>query len=164
MHGKIRCRSAFVDERSAHGAFTVKLGEPGLPVYGDLDVPWIAPEHLSDMDSVANAQKADVYALGTTLWEIFHWGKSPLHVIPKENVREFFGSGSRLSLADVPEEFCPIIAGCWNRNDERSAPDEIVRDINKLLHRLDTPRDRERNLRTNKTAVVPTSSPTRTAK
>ncbi|XP_028968501.1 uncharacterized protein LOC100908044 [Galendromus occidentalis] len=144
VHGKIRSRSVFVFDRS-QGPLKVKLGEPGVLQYTDEDVPWIAPEHLQDMDSVASAPAADVYALGTTLWEIFNRASSPFGIVPLDQATEFFKSGNCLPLAEVPQEFHPIIAGCWLRDpDDRNAPDEMVRNIDRILHQIDEPRDGEK--------------------
>ncbi|XP_003747168.2 tyrosine-protein kinase JAK2 [Galendromus occidentalis] len=139
VHGRIRCRSAFVVDRSEN-SFKVKLGEPGLQVYNEDDVPWIAPEYLSVMDSVAHAQKADLYALGTTMWEIFHQAESPFKLVSYEDAKAFFASGNRLSLAEVPQEFCPIISDCWHSDPEkRRVPKEIVRTIHQLLYQTYKP-------------------------
>lgn len=139
VHGRIRCCSAFVVDRSEN-SFKVKLGEPGLQVYNDDDVPWIAPEYLSVMDSVAHAQKADLYALGTTMWEIFHKAESPFKAVSYEDARPFFASGGRLSLAAVPQEFCSIIKDCWKSDpDKRRVPKEIVRSIHQLLYQIYKP-------------------------
>lgn len=108
--------------------------------YNDYDVPWIAPEYLSVMDSVAHAQKADLYALGTTMWEIFHKAGDPFKTVDYDEAKAFFASGKRLSLAAVPQEFCSIISDCWNSDpDQRRSPDAIVRDIHQLLYQIYRP-------------------------
>ncbi|OQR69047.1 tyrosine-protein kinase JAK2-like [Tropilaelaps mercedesae] len=161
VHGKIRCRSAFVAE-CAQSSFKVKLGEPGLLSYDDRDIPWIAPEYLSVKDSVAYSLKADLYALGTTLWEIFHHAKDPFKFVPMEEARKFFAEGKRLSLADVPQEFCAIVADCWHSDpDERRSPRSIVRDIHQLLYQIYLPRkyNTYTDLDINSTVTAPLDSP-----
>lgn len=144
VHGRIRCKSAFVVDRSEN-SFKVKLGEPGLQVYDELDVPWIAPEYLSVMDSVAHAQKADLYALGTTMWEIFNKAADPFDAEDLKDkswdeVRAFFAYNGKLSLAAVPLEFCAIISNCWSSDpDQRTAPNAIVRDLHQLLYQIYKP-------------------------
>lgn len=39
-------------------------------------LPWIPPEFYSDLESAKKSSQADIWALATTMWEIFSKGTS----------------------------------------------------------------------------------------
>lgn len=48
-------------------------------------IHWIPPEHFNDYSHAAKSTASDVFAFGTTIWEIFSYGVKPLSTLsPKE--------------------------------------------------------------------------------
>ncbi|KAH7966577.1 hypothetical protein HPB49_017871 [Dermacentor silvarum] len=81
VHGKIRCRNILVSQHEAN-AFYVKLSDPGLLVYMNEDIHWIPPEFYNNLNMAKSSIKADTWAFGTTLWEIFSYGEPPMAGVP----------------------------------------------------------------------------------
>lgn len=145
VHGNVRCSNVFVAERN-ESVFKVKLGDAGMFThYPPESVHWLPYEMLATSRTPAKADctiKSDVYALGTTFWEIFTLGRSPSEAFPDaESARDAYIRGERLpqperakhSLADVFK----IMKECWFPiPDIRKDPQATMRDMNRLLHRV----------------------------
>ncbi|KAK0091600.1 hypothetical protein PV326_002968, partial [Microctonus aethiopoides] len=79
VHGNIRCRKLLVHIHK-NDKFIVKLTDPGLFNYTQSDIHWLPPECYSNPNLARRSTRADVWALGTTLWEIFSRGAVlPVH-------------------------------------------------------------------------------------
>ena len=58
--------------------FKVKLCEPGKVEYSNDDIHWIPREHIDHPSSALADTLTDTWAFGTTLWQMFSYGISPL--------------------------------------------------------------------------------------
>ncbi|CAG7733213.1 unnamed protein product [Allacma fusca] len=134
VHGNIRCHNVLVYEHT-DSAFVVKLADPSIPDYSLQDIHWIPPE-LYEIPSLAKAYgTADVWALGTTLWQVFSYGKKP----PEDlSYKAKYSCGWRLPRPPkCPPEIYRIISECWSQiPDCRKQPQAIVRDIHQILYQL----------------------------
>lgn len=70
VHGKIRCSKLLLHAHTDN-SFVVKLADPGLFTYTDNDVHWLPPETYDDPEQARRSFQADVWAVGTTIWQIF---------------------------------------------------------------------------------------------
>ncbi|XP_014671247.1 PREDICTED: tyrosine-protein kinase JAK1-like [Priapulus caudatus] len=78
-HGNIRCCNVMACH-DATGKFRVKLSDPGLPSTHADRIHWLPPENfavINDARSYRPSRRADIWAFGTTLWEIFEFGARP---------------------------------------------------------------------------------------
>ncbi|XP_065205538.1 tyrosine-protein kinase hopscotch [Planococcus citri] len=144
VHGNIRCRKVLVSSHTEN-SFAVKLSDPGLHEnYTDADLHWIPPEHQNNnMNEARNSVAADVWAFGTTLWEIFSYGKSPPLAEPSV-IRKFYKSGKMLPQPiGCPDTVYYVMKECWNNEtDHRKRPQAVMRDINQVLYQVYNARQR----------------------
>lgn len=137
VHGKIRCRNVLVSQHEAN-AFYVKLSDPGLLVYTEEDIHWIPQEYYHCLSLAKSSVKADIWAFGTTLWEMLSFGESPMSgIAPAEAMRRYRG-GERLVIpADTHEAIRSLIEECWSADpDCRPQPQTIMRDINQIFYEV----------------------------
>ena len=121
VHGSIRCHNLLVSAYTP-STLKVKLSDP-LSNWSR-EAPWIAPEEQPD--AVATAA-GDVWAFGTTLWEIFCYGRKPA----------FPDVGDLVCPFGCPEEVWKLIHGCWETLPEgRKQPQELNRDISQILYEV----------------------------
>ena len=125
IHGRIRCHSLLVSEYSSR-CFKIKLSDPLNEMNENYERAWIPPEFDSSSINL-NSSSIDVWAFGTTLWEIFSYGSKP----------------SCTNVYNLLQPFaCPIavwslILECWNADDNlRIMPQAIVRDVNQIFHQF----------------------------
>ncbi|KAK3088870.1 hypothetical protein FSP39_024808 [Pinctada imbricata] len=84
-HGNICCHNILLF-KYAIDEIHVKIGDPGMVSLLNTQsidyeenrrrVPWLAPELLNDMNQMTT--QSDMYAFGTTMWEMFSFGKNPV--------------------------------------------------------------------------------------
>ncbi|GIY34753.1 tyrosine-protein kinase hopscotch [Caerostris extrusa] len=136
QHGNIRCRNVFVAVHT-ESSFKIKLADPGLISYTDADIPWIPPECYKDYSLASKSVFADVYAYGTTLWEMFSYGAKPLAHLSPSQAREFFYHRHQTLTfpANCLKEMRKLIEECWH-SDNRPRPQTIVRDVNQILYEV----------------------------
>ncbi|GFY60177.1 tyrosine-protein kinase hopscotch [Trichonephila inaurata madagascariensis] len=136
-HGNIRCHNVFVVVHN-DGSFKVKLTDPGLISYTHADIHWIPPECYSDYSLASKSHLADVYAYGTTLWQIFSHGSKPLAGFSAKQAKEFYMNGNSLSFPpDCLKEIAKLVEECWlHDQDNRKQPQAIVRDVNQILYEV----------------------------
>ncbi|KAG1677086.1 Tyrosine-protein kinase JAK2 [Nymphon striatum] len=131
-HGRIRCSNIFVYKREAN-VFKVKLGLPRIHNYTNDDMHWIPREYHDNLSLAEHTLSTDVWAFGTTLWEIFSYGQKPSSTkITKSDYRR----GITLTK---PENCNPniirLIGECWLKDpDDRKKPQAIMRDIQQTLY------------------------------
>ncbi|KAL4221728.1 hypothetical protein ACF0H5_019983 [Mactra antiquata] len=158
-HGNLNCDNLSVmefDERY----LIVKITDPGLvslynqlPIEHEVNqarVPWLAPELHSDLSAI-NIQ-TEVYSYGTTLWQMFSGGRSPLQYDPKllhlnaTGIRQFFASGNDIltcpdtlkiqeadpkEIQDLKTQLYETMVSCWKLDpEERMEPKRILRGLN----------------------------------
>lgn len=125
VHGSIRCHNLLVSSFNP-SSLKVKLSDPlSIP---DLrrEAPWISPEVRRD-GLEASSSSSDVWAFGTSLWEIFSYGLKP----DSEDV------GSLLQPMGCPPDVWDLIQECWRENfEERKQPQSIVRDLSQILYEV----------------------------
>ncbi|XP_014232207.1 tyrosine-protein kinase hopscotch [Trichogramma pretiosum] len=138
IHGNIRCRKLMVHAHT-NNSFIVKLVDPGIFVYKPSDVHWLPPECYSNPDTARRSTFADVWAIGTTMWEIFSRGSVLPPTRDIESVKKFYASGKRLPPpGDCPPEVYRLMKECWCEISEgtRKQPHAIMRDINQIKHQV----------------------------
>ncbi|XP_042144790.1 tyrosine-protein kinase JAK2 [Ixodes scapularis] len=137
VHGKVRCHNILVSQHEAN-AFYVKLSDPGLLIYGEGDVHWIPPEFYHSFSLARSSVKADIWAFGTTLWEIFTFGESPMAGLTNSEALKKYREGERLRIpADLHEGIRTLLAECWFVDpDNRPQPQTIMRDINQIFYEV----------------------------
>ncbi|CAG9764694.1 unnamed protein product [Ceutorhynchus assimilis] len=135
VHGKIRCRKLMVNSHEEN-AFTVKLADPGIHTnYDPGEVHWIPVECYTNLDKRSTA--ADVWAMATTLYEIFTYGKEMPEIDHMQTIRWYL-TGKRLPQPPgCPDEIYTLMTECWNADPHRrKQPQEISRDVNQLLYQV----------------------------
>ncbi|KAK9497663.1 hypothetical protein O3M35_004350 [Rhynocoris fuscipes] len=135
VHGYIRAHKVMV---AAHteSTFSVRLADPGIHTgFTNHDYHWIPAELYSQLDSVSRLSTSDVWALGTTLWQLFSFGLQPPAI---ENIKDFYLSGKRLDKpSNCRKEVYNLMLECWHQDpDQRKRPQAAMRDINQLLYQV----------------------------
>ncbi|KAF8794893.1 Tyrosine-protein kinase JAK2 like protein [Argiope bruennichi] len=137
VHGNIRCHNILV---SSHGesCFKVKLADPGIITYTDADIHWIPPECYDDYSRASKSILADVYAYGTTVWQIISRGGKPMPLLTPKQAKEHYLKNLGLGIPSTcQEEMGKLIEECWFRDpDNRKQPQSIVRDVNSILYQI----------------------------
>ncbi|XP_034935206.1 tyrosine-protein kinase hopscotch [Chelonus insularis] len=137
VHGNIRCRKLLVHAHTDN-SFIVKLADPGLFSYTQADIHWLPPEYYDNLEMAKKNTSADVWALGTTLWQIFSRGA----ILPTHQdvniMKKFYTSGKRLPIPNgCPMEVYQLMLECWGEpNGPRKQPQAIMRDINQILYQV----------------------------
>uniref|UniRef100_A0A1B6DNP3 non-specific protein-tyrosine kinase n=2 Tax=Clastoptera arizonana TaxID=38151 RepID=A0A1B6DNP3_9HEMI len=137
VHGNVRCHKLLVAART-DTSFVVRLSDPGLTrIYTDHDIHWLAPECYPMQTNAHTTQAADVWSLGTSLWEIFSKGQTP-SIPDVHNLKEFYLSGKRLPLPrDCSMDIYQLMLRCWNADAQRrKKTQEVMRDVNHLLYQV----------------------------
>ena len=142
-HGHIRCKNVFVAYHDST-SFKVKLGDPSVSdSYEPSDVHWLPLElllHPKPSPSQCTI-KGDVWALGTTYWQIFSHGDTPLPDMDPDVAKWKYIRGERLDrpilIKGYLGQLYEVMRDCWNPNpDLRKDPQSIMRDTNQLLYRV----------------------------
>ncbi|XP_030744957.1 tyrosine-protein kinase JAK2 isoform X2 [Sitophilus oryzae] len=143
VHGKIRCRKLMVNCHEEN-TFTVKLADPGLHTnYETSDVHWIPIECYTTLDYAKRSTAADIWALATTFYEIFTYGKV-MPVTDHVQTMRWYMSGKRLPQPQgCDDEIYTLMMECWHSDPHRrKQPQEVSRDINQLLYQVYNSRKR----------------------
>nr|CAD7393039.1 unnamed protein product [Timema cristinae] len=137
IHGNIRCRKLLV---AAHdeNTFLVRLADPGLHSYSDEDVHWIPPEFFTNFEFAKASVPADVWAFGTTLWEIFAYGESPPGASTLNVIKKYYINDKKLPIpTGCPLDMYKLMLECWDVDMyRRKKPQAIMRDINQILYQV----------------------------
>ncbi|RWS17732.1 tyrosine-protein kinase JAK2-like protein, partial [Dinothrombium tinctorium] len=124
VHGRIRCHNLLVATYNTN-TLRVKLSDPiSDNIHNSINENvWIAPE----IRNTGKTSATDVWAFGTTVWEIFSYGSKP----DCDDVYDLFQP-----LA-CPSEVWNLIKECWIADyDQRKQPQSIVRDISQILYEV----------------------------
>ncbi len=91
-------------------------------------IAWCAPELLC---SGTTTVKADIYSLGTILWEIFT-GRKPFADLTTEIILKKIQAGEREELTGaIPKDIQIMINACWSADPEKRS------DMNLLIQQLE---------------------------
>uniref|UniRef100_A0A0A9ZBW4 Tyrosine-protein kinase n=3 Tax=Lygus hesperus TaxID=30085 RepID=A0A0A9ZBW4_LYGHE len=134
VHGYLRCHKVLVTEHTDR-TFSVRVADPGIHIlYGINDLHWIPPEHHQNPAEVKKHTSADMWALGTTLWQLFSYGKEPF----VSELKQFYSLGNTLERPeDCSYEIYKLMQECWNFDpDQRKRPQAAMRDLNQLLYQV----------------------------
>ncbi|XP_033221595.1 tyrosine-protein kinase hopscotch isoform X2 [Belonocnema kinseyi] len=130
VHGNLRCRKLLVQEHTDK-SFIIKLADPGLVKYIPNDVHWLPLECYANPDLAKRSMEADVWALGTVLWEIFSRGAMLPTNHNVDTIKKFYASGKRLPIPkNCSAEIYKLMVECWEEDkDSRKRAQAIVRDL-----------------------------------
>ncbi|KAL4719969.1 hypothetical protein ACJJTC_007107 [Scirpophaga incertulas] len=98
-----------------------------------MNIHWMPPEFFSDMNMAKRSAVGDIWSFATTLWEVFSYGISPAETNPVLTEKSYEAGGRLVRPAQCPAEVWALMAHCWRTAPLR--PQEIMRDINHMLHR-----------------------------
>lgn len=125
IHGKLRCHNIFIHKLQP---LEIKVADPLGTFDAFEDQAFIAPEIfgtakrpcVSTYDS-----SIDVWAFGTTLWQIYSGGQRP--------PAKCFANNTLLQPRDCPNKIWEIVESCWviDRH-RRAAPPTLFRDLEAL--------------------------------
>ncbi|XP_033329190.1 tyrosine-protein kinase hopscotch isoform X1 [Megalopta genalis] len=137
VHGNIRCNKLLVHAHT-NNSFVVKLADPGLFTYTETDVHWLPPETYNDPELARHSFQADVWAVGTTIWQIFTRGATLLDSQNAAAMKKYYRSGKRLLMPNgCPTEVYRLMLDCWgDLSGTRKQPQTIMRDINQILYQV----------------------------
>ncbi|XP_028167913.1 fibroblast growth factor receptor 1-A-like [Ostrinia furnacalis] len=90
-------------------------------------------EFFPDMNLAKRSAVGDIWAFATTLWEVFSYGVSPAETNPVLTEKSYELGDRLLRPTHCPGEVWALLAQCWRASPMR--PQEIMRDINHMLHR-----------------------------
>ncbi|XP_014602066.1 PREDICTED: tyrosine-protein kinase hopscotch isoform X2 [Polistes canadensis] len=137
VHGNIRCKKLLVHAHTAN-SFIVKLTDPGLFTYTDKDIHWLPPELYSNPEIAKCSFQTDIWAVSTTIWQIFSRGADPSKNHNVNAVKKDYESGKRLLMpVTCPLEVYKLMLECWGEpNGIRKQPQAIMRDINQILYQV----------------------------
>uniref|UniRef100_A0A2R5LF78 Tyrosine-protein kinase n=1 Tax=Ornithodoros turicata TaxID=34597 RepID=A0A2R5LF78_9ACAR len=137
IHGKIRCKYIMVSQHDEN-SFHVKLSSPSIITYTDDDVHWIPPEFHYDYNMAKTSLKADVWAFGTTVWEIFNTEDTFMDGASATLAKQKYKQGERLRIPqDAHESIKVLLKECWMTDpDSRPQPQTIMRDINQIFYEV----------------------------
>ncbi|XP_066903761.1 tyrosine-protein kinase hopscotch isoform X2 [Halyomorpha halys] len=135
VHGYLRCHKILVTAHTEN-TFSVKVADPGIHnTFSEHDWHWIPPELYDNPREVLKNTSADVWAFGTTLWQLFSYGLQPS---VSSSIKAFYKRGARLPKPlKCSRELFTIINECWIMDpDQRKKPQAAMRDINQLLYQV----------------------------
>ncbi|XP_063830579.1 tyrosine-protein kinase hopscotch [Ostrinia nubilalis] len=132
IHGYIRCKRLLLAACDAD-RIVVKLSGPSLRPYTPIDIHWMPVEFFPDMNLAKRSAVGDIWAFATTLWEVFSYGVSPAETNPVLTEKSYELGDRLLRPTHCPGEVWALLAQCWRASPMR--PQEIMRDINHMLHR-----------------------------
>ncbi|GJQ70199.1 putative Band 4.1 homologues [Trypoxylus dichotomus] len=137
IHGRIRCRKLLVHNHDSNN-FSIKLSDPGISSgYPPSDVHWIPIECYNNINYAKHSTPADVWAFGTTLWEIFMFGEV-IQKIDHHEAMKMYKNGKRLPKPNhCPQDIYELMRECWDKDPHRrKQPQAIMRDINQLMYEV----------------------------
>lgn len=137
VHGNIRCNKLLVHAHTTN-SFVVKLTDPGIFVYTETDIHWLPPETYNDPELAKYSFQADVWAVGTTIWQIFARGITLQEFRNANAMKKYYKSGKRLPIPNgCPMEVYRLMLECWgDSSGSRKQPQAIMRDINQILYQV----------------------------
>ncbi|KAI4469186.1 tyrosine-protein kinase hopscotch [Holotrichia oblita] len=137
VHGKIRCRKLLVNNHDGNN-FAVKLTDPGISSgYPPSDVHWIPIECYNNKNYAKHSTPADVWAFGTTLWEIFMFGEVIQKIDHLEAMKMYKGGKRLPKPRHCPQDIYQLMRECWDKDPHRrKQPQAIMRDINQLMYEV----------------------------
>ncbi|PGH12650.1 TKL protein kinase [Helicocarpus griseus UAMH5409] len=86
-------------------------GQPGMGI--ENATHYMPRGRSSDSNASGNSVKTDLFALGSTLYEIFHRGMAPYWQLGSREVAELFERRVWPGLEGVGEGWAEVIRGCW---------------------------------------------------
>lgn len=137
IHGHIRCKNLLLAVHDDQ-TFSIKLADPGLPVYTIYDIHWIPPECYHDLESALSSLLADVWACGTTMWEIFAFADSIPEFLNVDSIKKHYLSGGTLPCPPLcTQDVFQLIKECWEVDANcRKKPQAVMRDINQIFYQV----------------------------
>ncbi|XP_051167397.1 tyrosine-protein kinase hopscotch [Leptopilina boulardi] len=130
IHGNLRCRKLLVYQHTDKN-FIVKLSDPGIFRYGPSDIHWLPLECYNHPESAKRSIEADIWAVGTVIWEIFSRGGT-LPMKPNiDSIKKYYASGKRLPIPkNCSVDIYQLMLECWEEDkDTRKKAQAIVRDL-----------------------------------
>ncbi|CAD5123586.1 DgyrCDS11920 [Dimorphilus gyrociliatus] len=153
IHGNIHAGNVMVSKYNRQtGDVLVKVTDPGVVTYADEQslvdssnlgrLPWLAPELFSELSSVSS--KSDMYAVGTTLWQVLTAGDLP---ICEDSPDVLLKQLSKKKFLPIPENcsvnngtapiYMDLMRGCWKfRSEDRLTPSQSLVIMHKVSENL----------------------------
>ncbi|KAK9304330.1 hypothetical protein QLX08_004310 [Tetragonisca angustula] len=104
----------------------------------ETDIHWLPPETYNDPELARYSFQADVWAAGTTIWQIFARGVTLQEFRNADAMKKCYKSGKRLPIPNgCPMEVYRLMLECWgDSSGSRKQPQAIMRDINQILYQV----------------------------
>ncbi|CAK9814454.1 Tyrosine-protein kinase hopscotch [Anthophora quadrimaculata] len=98
----------------------------------------VVHETYNDPELARHSFQADVWAVGTTIWQIFARGATLLEFRNAAIMKKYYESGKRLPIPNgCPTEVYRLMLECWgDSSGSRKQPQAIMRDINQTLYQV----------------------------
>ncbi|KAH7642997.1 tyrosine-protein kinase-like protein 3 [Dermatophagoides farinae] len=129
-HGYIKFDNLYVSHFSKTSLF-IKLGDPigfSCDFNQTIEQPWLPPEYFNDNGFFykKHTNYSDVWAFGTTMWEIFHNGNKPLFN---------YMNIDQVNLCAMPEPIRLLTKKCWDKDFcNRIPPSGVFRELVLILY------------------------------
>ncbi|XP_061389403.1 tyrosine-protein kinase hopscotch [Musca vetustissima] len=121
VHGYLRCSNLYVTKFDPKtNLLEAKISGPGFPrPYRKDEIPWIPFEYHRNLNAAKNDPDIDIWAFGTTVWEIFARGE-PIGNKTTEMLRQNLNKcgGILEKPKDCPEEMFKVMMDGWNTDPE----------------------------------------------
>lgn len=122
IHGKLRCHNIFVKN---FNPISIKITDPLGTFDLEKDRAFLPPECFGQIVVKEYNSGIDVWALGTTLWQIYSHGAKP---------KPGSYANTLIQPTNCSDQLWNIIDSCWRvEPDCRASPQTIYRDLNDLL-------------------------------
>ncbi|CAH0550624.1 unnamed protein product [Brassicogethes aeneus] len=126
VHGKIRCRKLLVANHNDK-ILTIKLTDPGIhSSYPATDIHWIPVECYGNFELARESHEADVWACGTTLWEMYSFGADLTFRDHEEAKKRYLKKEFLPKPIMCPDEVYTLIKECWEVDHHRRKKPQAI--------------------------------------
>jgi serine/threonine protein kinase len=119
MHCDIKCRNILIDSM-----LQVKIADFGsartINFLGKMQTT--CTHRAPELEASPYTQKSDIFSLGIVMWEITNWVNIRQHLSPqadKKYMRDYYQSGQRPSLSEIPKGYATLISRCWDQDPQK---------------------------------------------
>lgn len=119
IHSNLSLKNVLLIGNLHNQAWNIKLFDHGLPPIIPIEnLKHSAPELLK---TKTHTFFTDIWALGTTLWELFEMGKDPFHSIPIDAIHRHIKSKNKVPKEgeNWPLNTYNIVKQCWHQSPRK---------------------------------------------